>query len=218
MRRVRTRPPSARLPRPLHLVLLVVAAAGVSLFATACGKQAISVPKNDPTYAGAVLFNQHCSGCHSLAAAATYGSAANVRTREYTNGPNFNVRCERPLARILYAIANGGFSGAIMPQNIVVGQDAVEVAQFVAKYSGQAAPVVSGVPPCSQKPIGQVPSFNSATTTSTPATTTSTAPTTTSTTATTPGTSPTGTTTTPSRKPARGGKHTKKASGKSSGG
>jgi hypothetical protein len=40
---------------------------------------------------------------------------------------------------VLYAIENGGFSGAIMPQNIVVGQDAQEVAQFVAHYAGASA-------------------------------------------------------------------------------
>ena len=43
---------------------------------------------------------------------------------------------------MLYAIRNGGFSGAIMPQNIVVGDDAQEVAQFLAKYSGLQAPKV----------------------------------------------------------------------------
>ena len=37
---------------------------------------------------------------------------------------------------MLYAIRNGGFSGAIMPENIVVGQDAEEVAEFLAKYAG----------------------------------------------------------------------------------
>jgi hypothetical protein len=38
---------------------------------------------------------------------------------------------------VIYAIRNGGFSGAIMPQNIVVGDDALAVAEFVAKYAGQ---------------------------------------------------------------------------------
>ena len=40
---------------------------------------------------------------------------------------------------MLYAIRNGGFSGAIMPQNIVVGEDAEAVAEFVAKYAGTDA-------------------------------------------------------------------------------
>ena len=39
---------------------------------------------------------------------------------------------------VLYAIRNGGFSGAIMPANIVVGEDAELVAEFVAKYAGRA--------------------------------------------------------------------------------
>lgn len=37
----------------------------------------------------------------------------------------------------LYAIRNGGFSGAIMPANIVVGEDANKVAEFLAEYSGR---------------------------------------------------------------------------------
>ena len=41
---------------------------------------------------------------------------------------------------MLYAIRNGGFSGQIMPQNIVVGSDAVAIAQFLAKYAGLKAP------------------------------------------------------------------------------
>ena len=36
----------------------------------------------------------------------------------------------------LFAIRNGGFSGAIMPANIVVGEDAEAVAEFLAEYSG----------------------------------------------------------------------------------
>ena len=38
---------------------------------------------------------------------------------------------------MIFAIANGGFSGAIMPQNIVVGDDAEAVARFLAEYSGK---------------------------------------------------------------------------------
>ncbi len=124
---------------------------------SACGSQNISVAKSNPTYHGAVLFNQRCSGCHTLAVAATQGSAANVRTREVTNGPNFNVRCERPVTRVLYAIENGGFSGATMPQNIVVGQDARDVANFVARYAGSQAPIVTAQPSCASQTIGTLP-------------------------------------------------------------
>jgi mono/diheme cytochrome c family protein len=89
---------------------------------------------------GAVLFNQNCSGCHTLESANSYGSKAEgeLAGGERTNGPNFNVR-KVSKDDALFAIRNGGFSGAIMPANIVVGEDADKVADFLAKYSGKDA-------------------------------------------------------------------------------
>jgi cytochrome c551 len=146
-----------RMSRAARAFFVVTAAIGVSAAATACGTQKVSVSRSQPAlYHGAVLFNQRCSGCHTLSYAATHGSAANVRTAQYNNGPNFNVRCERPVSRVMYAIMNGGFSGAIMPQNVVVGQDAVDVAEFVAEYAGRQAPKVPGTPICTAKPIGSI--------------------------------------------------------------
>ena len=128
-----------RMPRPtMKSLLLPVVALALALGLAACGEQTIQVPTSSPLHAGAVLFSQRCAGCHTLAAAATNGSATNVRTRERSDGPNFNARREC-VERVLYAIENGGFSGAIMPQNIVVGQQAQEVAQFVAHYAGRGA-------------------------------------------------------------------------------
>ncbi|MGO9819659.1 MAG: hypothetical protein ACLPTJ_03265, partial [Solirubrobacteraceae bacterium] len=109
----------------------------------------------------------------TLSYAATHGSAPNVRTAMAISGPNFNVRCERPITRVLYAIENGGFSGAYMPQNIVVGQDARDVAQFVSTYAGRAAPKEPGAVPCIAKPIGTLPPPVSATAAATTTTTTS---------------------------------------------
>ena len=103
--------------------------------------------------AAAQLFNQRCGGCHTLSYAGTHGSGQNPRTYESINGPNFNVRCERPAIRVLYAIVNGGFSGAYMPQNIVVGKQAREVANFVARYAGRQAPIQPGSTPCTSKTI-----------------------------------------------------------------
>ena len=87
---------------------------------------------------GALIFNDRCSGCHTLETAGTQGSAVNVRDRERTDGPNFNTRAETVDA-VLYAIRNGGFSGAIMPENIVVGDEARKVAEYLAKYAGRDA-------------------------------------------------------------------------------
>lgn len=136
---------------------MLLAGVATSAVAGACGSQKIPVAQSDPMHTGAALFSQRCSGCHSLAFAAANGSAANVRSAMQTNGPNFNVRCERPIARVLYAIENGGFSGAIMPQNIVVGQDAKAVAAFVAQYAGGQTPRTVGQPSCTSQSVGTLP-------------------------------------------------------------
>jgi cytochrome c551 len=159
---------SALMARSAKTLLVSTAALAAAASLAACGTQSISVRKSaGPLYQGAVLFNQRCSGCHTLSYAATHGSAANVHTAQYNNGPNFDVRCERPIARVLYAIENGGFSGGIMPQNIVVGQQAIDVAKFVATYAGRQAPSVPGVLSCVQKPIGSLPVLTAATATTT---------------------------------------------------
>jgi len=115
--------------RPLFAIALAVVAV---LALAACGEQGISVSKDDPDYNGAVLFATRCSGCHTLGAAGTQGTGnRSVRTQ----GPNLDERTET-YDDALFAIQNGGFSGAIMPQNIVVGPEAEEVARFVAHYAG----------------------------------------------------------------------------------
>ena len=119
-------------------IALLCALAAVS--AAGCGGE-IEVPNEQAAARqGAVLFYERCSGCHSLDAANAYGSKppGALQGGERTNGPNFNVRkVSRDDA--LYAIRNGGFSGAIMPANIVVGEEADRVAGFLAQYSGREA-------------------------------------------------------------------------------
>ena len=66
------------------------------------------------------------------------GGATKITDRERVDGPNFNVRRETKDS-VLYAIRNGGFSGAIMPENIVVGKEAEQVAAFLHKYAGTQA-------------------------------------------------------------------------------
>jgi len=189
---------SARMSRAAKLLLVSTASILLAAIATACGTERISVPKSQgPLYTGAVLFNQRCAGCHTLSYAATHGSAANVHTAQYNNGPNFDVRCERPAIRVLYAIENGGFSGGIMPQNIVVGQQAVDVARFVSTYAGRQAPNVPGVTACEQQAIGVLQAA-----TAIRATTSTTSTSTTATTSTTPAKTTT-------RKGAKSGKHPK---------
>jgi mono/diheme cytochrome c family protein len=129
---------------------LAVIAALAAIFLAACGSEGIQVSSDDSEYAGAELFSQRCSGCHTLKAAGAQGSA----NREFRNqGPNLDQRVETS-EDVLFAIRNGGFSGAIMPQNIVVGDEAEAVADFVAEYAGSD--------------VDRPPSPQSSTTTSTP--------------------------------------------------
>ncbi len=122
-------------------IAVAASVAGLATVAVGgCGSQGIRVAKTDPNYHGAKLFLEHCSGCHSLAQIGARGSAQTIGNRERINGPNFDVRTEK-VDQVLYAIRNGGFQGAIMPQNILVGADAQAVAQFLAKYAGNKRPV-----------------------------------------------------------------------------
>jgi mono/diheme cytochrome c family protein len=115
--------------RPVPVIAAVFAAA---LAFSACGSEGIELAEDDPNYEGAVLFAERCSGCHSLTASGSVGSANRALRNQ---GPKLNERIESA-EDVLFAIRNGGFSGAIMPQNIVVGDEAEAVADFVAEYSG----------------------------------------------------------------------------------
>jgi mono/diheme cytochrome c family protein len=118
--------------------IAIFCAAAVAAVAVGCGGE-IEVPEDQTVaHEGAMLFYERCSGCHSLDAANAYGSKSpgDLQGGERTNGPNFNVRKESR-DDVLFAIRNGGFSGGIMPANIVVGQEAEAVADFLAEYSGK---------------------------------------------------------------------------------
>ena len=117
-------------------VIYAACIAAAALATSGCGSESVSLSKDDPDHRGAALFAARCGSCHTLDVAGTQGSATNVSDRENVDGPNFNVRKEN-VPDVLFAIANGGFSGAIMPENIVTGPEAQAVAQFVAKYAGR---------------------------------------------------------------------------------
>ncbi len=120
--------------RPLLLLALPAVAAALA----ACGSDEIKVAKTSADYNGAEIFHDRCGGCHSLDAAGTQGSAEIANKREYKDGPNFDQRKET-VDNVLYAIRNGGFSSGPMPQNIVVGKEAEEVARFIEQNSGKQA-------------------------------------------------------------------------------
>jgi len=129
---------AARTSRRARVASAIVLAAGAAGLLGACGSEGIQISRSSPYHHGAVLFRDHCSGCHTLSIVGAQGSATLIKNRVNTNGPNFNIRKEN-VEQVLYAIRNGGFSGAIMPQNILVGEDAKAVASFLAQYSGRKA-------------------------------------------------------------------------------
>jgi mono/diheme cytochrome c family protein len=128
--------------RPLFALTALALASAAAI---GCGQEKGDVKQPGatvPTVAaeyetGAKLFIERCSGCHTLDVVGAEGGAQKVRDRERVDGPNFNVRKE-DRDSVLYALRNGGFSGAIMPQDIVVGKEADAVAAFLAKYAGHA--------------------------------------------------------------------------------
>src|SRR4051794_33946423 len=124
-------------------LVCVLGVLGAAIALAACGSKSVSVPSSESTHSGAVLFAEHCSGCHTFSYAGTQGGATNVKSRERVDGPNFDQRKEQP-DQVLYAIRNGGFSGAIMPENIVVGKEAQQIANFLAEYSGRKATAPKG--------------------------------------------------------------------------
>jgi mono/diheme cytochrome c family protein len=120
------------------LALTIAAAAGCGSEKGDVKQPGASVPTVAAEYqTGAKLFIERCSGCHNLDVVGAEGGSQKVRDRERVDGANFNVRKEDPES-VLYAIRNGGFSGAIMPQDIVVGKEADQVAAFLSKYAGHS--------------------------------------------------------------------------------
>ncbi len=127
-------------PKPL----LVVGAAAVAVAIAACGTKTINADNAQPlspVHQGAVLFRDRCGGCHTLSCRGHPGlDAARARStqQERTDGPSLDFRKES-VQDVLFAIRNGGFSGSIMPANVVVGPDAQKVALFVSRYAGSKA-------------------------------------------------------------------------------
>ena len=126
-----------------YLTAACLAAAALPL--AACGSQGIKVRQEDRGSRGAVLFAERCGACHTLGAAGTQGSATNVRDKENVDGPNFDTRRES-VPDVVYAIENGGFSGAIMPENIATGEEKREIAEFLAKYAGSKSKTKTQTP------------------------------------------------------------------------
>jgi mono/diheme cytochrome c family protein len=133
----------------------------VALLAAGCGTGGVASAGQQPDLnAGEQLFKQNCAACHTLAAAGTTGTIgpnlddAFAASRQegysdntienvvldqirlgsgqidpYTTSKDFVNSCLPPRSAKCYA--------PTMPANIVTGQDAIDVAAYVASVAGQ---------------------------------------------------------------------------------
>lgn len=74
---------------------------------------------------GLALFKETCGGCHTLSAASTSG----------TTGPNLDM-IKPDSALVLKAIKDGGAGSGTMPKNLLTGEKAQQVADFLAASDG----------------------------------------------------------------------------------
>jgi cbb3-type cytochrome c oxidase subunit III len=117
----------------------------VALTLAACGTGGISSAAGNQQN-GKKLFQEQCGGCHGLAAAGTTGgigpnlddSFAQARADGYKESTILNIVHDqiRYPGQFSTAQSNPNFLTANMPANLVKGQDAEDVAAFVAANAG----------------------------------------------------------------------------------
>ena len=128
--------------RPVRLRALALVAVGAALFVAACGGEETTGFSGADVANGKELFvkpqadGQSCGGCHTLAEAGTRSQV----------GPNlddaFGYACRQGFEDdTFYSVVLGQIDlparGGEMPADLVAGQDAVDVAAYVASVAGQ---------------------------------------------------------------------------------
>ncbi len=107
--------------------------------------------------AGKTLFVEKCGACHTLARAGTSG----------VNGPNLDEAFgparrdglgQGTVQGVVHDQISGVLANSSMPRNLVTGDDAADVAAYVARVAGQGGEdegrlATAGAPKVSSKPI-----------------------------------------------------------------
>jgi mono/diheme cytochrome c family protein len=133
----------AATPTPHHrrrLAAVILGAVTVALLAAGCGSVGFSEGTGDRTK-GKELFTQKCGSCHTLADAGTKGQIgpnldyAFLASRRDGLGESTIVQVVR--GQIAYAITETSTGAPGMPADLVVGQDADDVASYVASVAGK---------------------------------------------------------------------------------
>jgi len=134
-----------------------------ALLAAGCGSVGFSGGTGDRAR-GKELFTQKCGSCHTLADAGTKGQIgpnldyAFLASRRDGLGESTIVQVVR--GQIAYAITETSTGAPGMPADLVVGQDAEDVASYVASVAGIGDPNASAPAPTptSKPPAGDATS------------------------------------------------------------
>ena len=132
---------------PVKRGLMVVIVALVVGLASGCGGMStgVSPPGSADLSNGQTLFKANCGGCHTLAAAGTKG----------TIGPDLDAAYREPaeegwertsfeaMVREQISLGSPYAHPVAMPANLVTGQDARDVAAFVAATAANPKAVAS---------------------------------------------------------------------------
>jgi cbb3-type cytochrome c oxidase subunit III len=128
-----------------------------ALLAAGCGTGGVASAAQHPDpQNGQKLFTQHCAACHTLAAAGTTGTIgpnldnafAGIRKEGYPQSTIENVVLDQirlgsgPIAT--YTTNKKFTPQTPMPANIVKGEDAIDVAAYVASVAGVGGYTTSG--------------------------------------------------------------------------
>jgi len=145
---------SSRL-RPRRSAALLLGLVAAALLAAGCGTVGYSKGTGDKAN-GKTLFAQKCGSCHTLADAGTKGQIgpnldyAFLASRRDGLGESSILQVVR--GQIAYPITETSTGAPGMPKNLVEGQDAEDVASYVASVAGVGDPNRSAPPAAAPAP------------------------------------------------------------------
>ena len=127
--------------RPVHVATLLVLSLVGALGLAACGDTVgYTDPSSGDKIHGKELFKQGCGSCHTLADAGTTGTIgpnldyAFLQSRKDGLGEDAILQVVR--GQMAYAVTTPSTGAPGMPRNIFTGQDADDVATYVASVAG----------------------------------------------------------------------------------
>jgi cbb3-type cytochrome c oxidase subunit III len=147
------------LKRAYRVWALGAGLAAVAVLAAGCGTGGVASAGGPPdTQSGQQLFTANCGSCHTLSAAGTSGTigpnldnafAADVKQGYPQSAIENDVLDQIRLGSGELATYSSGKLGSFkvgtpMPANIVKGQDAIDVAAYVASVAGQSGFTTGG--------------------------------------------------------------------------